>query len=90
MIGENNVEQDEISKENKRTWNQSCYTALITELNKIEPSTIEEALNSQECKDAMVEEYNSIIQNDVWDIVTRPKDKNNCIFKMVIQNQIRR
>jgi len=23
----------------------------------------------------MVEEYNSIIQNDVWDTITRPKDK---------------
>ena len=74
MLEENNVEPDEISKESKRT--QSCYTALITELNKIEPSTTEEALNSQEWKDAMVEEYNSILQNDVWDIVTRSKDKS--------------
>ena len=76
MIEENNVEPDEISKESKKTRNQSCYTALINELNKIELSITEEALNSQEWKDAMVEEYNSILQNDVWDIVPRPKDKS--------------
>ena len=69
MIEENNVELDEISKERKRTQNQSCYTALIIELNKIEPSTNEEVLNSQELK-----EYNSILQNDQID----------CIFKMII------
>ena len=76
MIEENNVEPDEISKESKKTQNQSCYTALITKLNKIEPSTNEEALNSLEWKDAMMEEYNSILQNDVQAIVPRPKDKS--------------
>ena len=54
MLEENNVELYEISKENKRNQNQSCYTTLITELNKTEPSTAEEDLKSQEWKDAMV------------------------------------
>ena len=73
MIEESNVEPDEISKESKRTRNKSCYTALITKLNKIEPSKNEEALSSQEWKDAKEEEYNSKLQNTVWDIVPRPK-----------------
>lgn len=54
MIEENNVEPDEISRESKKTRNKSCYTALVTELTKFEPSTIEEALSCQAWKDAMV------------------------------------
>ena len=76
MIEENNVKQDEISTESKKTRNKCCYTALVTELTKIKPSTVEEALSCQAWKDAMVEEYQSILQNDVWKIVPRPKDKS--------------
>lgn len=72
---ENNVEPDEISRGSKKTRNKSCYTALVIELTKSEPSTVEKALSCQAWKDAMVEEYQSISQNDVWDIVPRPKDK---------------
>jgi hypothetical protein len=72
---ENNVELDEITKESKKTINKSCYTTLVTELTKSEPSIVEEALSCQAWKDAMIEEYQSILQNDVWDIVPGPKDK---------------
>ena len=34
-----------------------------------EPSSFEEATKLQVCKDAMLEEYNSILSNDVWDVV---------------------
>lgn len=46
-IEETNVEPDEVMKENKRTRTHSCYVALITELNKTEPSNSTDALASQ-------------------------------------------
>lgn len=65
MIEENIVEPDEIFKENKKTRSQSCYVALMTELTKSEPSNVEEALTCQAWKDAMIEEYQSILKIDV-------------------------
>ena len=41
-----------------------------------EPCTFEEAAKHQVWKDAMNEEYESIMKNDVWDVVPRPKDKS--------------
>ena len=49
------------------------------------PSYFEEAIKQKEWVDGMVEEYHSIMKNDVWEIVPRPKDKSmvspNWIFK---------
>ena len=42
MIEENNVEPDEVFRESKRTRNQTCYVALMTELTKTESSNVEE------------------------------------------------
>ena len=41
-----------------------------------EPSSASKALKHQAWRDAMVEEYQSILKNDVWDIVPRPKGKS--------------
>lgn len=41
-----------------------------------EPCTFEEVEKHQVCKDVMSEEYESIMKNDVWDVVPRPKDKS--------------
>ena len=41
-----------------------------------EPFSFEEADKLQVWKDAMLEEYMSILKNNVWDIVPRPKDKS--------------
>ena len=40
-----------------------------------EPSNYEEAGKKKEWKDATIEEYQSIMKNDVWEIVLRPKKK---------------
>jgi hypothetical protein len=40
-----------------------------------EPSCYEEATSHPVWRDAMMEEYQSIMKNDVWDIVSRPKGK---------------
>jgi hypothetical protein len=48
-----------------------------------ELSSFEEADKLQVWKDAMLEEYMSILKNNVWDIVLRPKDKSMVSSKWV-------
>jgi hypothetical protein len=43
----------------------SSYVALMSNIIDSEPSTIEEVVEKQEWKDAMMEEYQSIMKNDV-------------------------
>jgi hypothetical protein len=50
--------------------------ALICDLIENEPTCFEEAIQKKEWVDAMTEEYQSIIKNDVWEIVPRPKNKD--------------
>jgi hypothetical protein len=51
------------------------YLAMVSNICESEPSTFEEVVDQQVWKDAMVEEYNSIMKNDVWEVVSRPKGK---------------
>jgi len=48
-----------------------------------EPSTFEEVVEKQEWKDAMMEEYQSIMKNGVWEVVPRPKGKSVVTFKFI-------
>jgi hypothetical protein len=48
------------------------YSCLIANLNivvDLEPSTFVEASKHQVWKDAMNEEYDSILKNDVWTVI---------------------
>jgi hypothetical protein len=65
------------------------YSGLIAQLNFVidsEPSTFEEASKHKEWKDAMIEEYDSILKNDVWEVVPRPHGKSvvtsKCLYKI--------
>ena len=49
--------------------------ALVSSIIDSEPSSYEEAGDQQVWKDAMVEEYSSIMKNDVWDVVPRLEGK---------------
>eukprot|EP00253_Pinus_taeda_P032176 PITA_32176 len=51
------------------------YKSLVTEVLHKEPSSYQEVAQHQVWQDAMVEEYNSIMLNDVWEVVLRPMDK---------------
>jgi hypothetical protein len=53
----------------------SSYMALMCDLLEKEPTCFEEAIQKKELADAMTKEYQSIIKNDVWEIVPRPKSK---------------
>ena len=46
-----------------------------------EPTTYEEASKHQVWKDAMMEEYQSIMKNYVWEVVPRPEGKLVVISK---------
>ena len=43
--------------------------ALLASLRDSEPSTFEEASQHHVWRDAMMEEYHSIMKNDVWEII---------------------
>jgi hypothetical protein len=63
-------------RERKRTHRFRGYVALMRNISDAKPSSFEEADKLQVWKDAILEEYRSIIKNNVWDIVMRPKDKS--------------
>jgi hypothetical protein len=48
-----------------------------------DPSYYEEACGKPVWRYAMMEEYNSIMKNDVWDIVSRPKGKSIVTYKWI-------
>ena len=51
------------------------YMALVGECVETEPSSFEEAVQQPVWVDVMVEEYDSIVWNNVWDVVPRPENK---------------
>ena len=54
----------------------SSYMSLMCDLLDEEPPCFEEVIHKKEWADAMTEEYQSIIKNNVWEIVPRPKGKD--------------
>jgi hypothetical protein len=64
----------------------SSYMDLMCDLLEKEPTFFEESIHNKEWVDAMTEEYQSFIKNDVWEIVLRPKRKDvvssKCIYKI--------
>jgi hypothetical protein len=62
-------------RERKRPHRFGGYVALMSSISDAEPSSFEEEYKLQVWKDVMLKEYRSIIKNNVWDIVPRPKEK---------------
>ena len=50
--------------------------AMVTGITESEPSSYEEEATQQVWREAMVEEYASIMKNDVWEVVPRPDGKS--------------
>jgi hypothetical protein len=53
-----------------------AYMALVTSITDSEPQTFAQAVDQQVWREAMVEEYDSIVCNDVWEVVPRPVGKS--------------
>jgi transposase InsO family protein len=64
------------TRQMKRPKPFSSYTALMCDLLEEEPTCFEETIQRKEWADAMTEECQSIIKNEVWEIVPRPKSKD--------------
>jgi hypothetical protein len=62
-------------KESKRPQRYSGYVAQMTQISDAEPTIYEDVAKQQVWRDAMVEEYQSIMKNDVWEVIPRPKRK---------------
>ena len=54
----------------------SSYTTLVCDILEEDPTCFEESIQRKEWADAMTEEYQSIMKNEVWEIVPRPKNKD--------------
>ena len=63
----------------------SNYVALMCDLVDQEPTNYEEAVLKKEWKEAMTEEYQSIMKNDVWDIVPKPEGKSVVSSKWIFK-----
>ena len=55
----------------------------MTKLLDEEPTTFEEAVQKGQWKESMAEEHQSIMKNEVWVIVPRPKEKSVVTSKWV-------
>jgi hypothetical protein len=74
-------------KESKKSKPYSSYMASLCDIMNAEPSSYEEAAENQVWKDAMAKEYQSIMQNDVWDVVPRPKKKSVVSSKWIYKTK---
>jgi hypothetical protein len=63
-------------RESKRPKRFSSYFSSMSHIIDTEPSCHGEAIGQQVWQDAMAEEYQSILKNDVWDIVPRLEGKS--------------
>jgi hypothetical protein len=70
-------------QERKRPQIYSCYAIAMSQIIDPEPSCYEEASSQPVWRDAMMEEYQSIMKNDVWDIFLRPEVKSVVTSKWI-------
>ena len=67
-------------KDLPRTFRESIrpqkYSGLMSQLIGAEPSTYKEETSQQVWVNAMIEEYNSIMKNDVWEVIPRSTGKS--------------
>eukprot|EP00253_Pinus_taeda_P021630 PITA_21630 len=83
-------------KESKKPCKFQGYIVAMSNIIQVEHCIFEETVKDQVWKDAMAKEYESIIHNDVWDVVPRPKGKffvtlNGCtklnmVWMVVLKN----
>ena len=52
-----------------------------------EPTNYKEVIHKKGCVEAMTEEYQSIMNSDVWDIVPKPGKQECGIFEMDLQDK---
>jgi hypothetical protein len=73
--GEGHKAPQGTTRESKRPKRFSSYLSTMTHIIDSEPTCHGEASGEQVWQDAMTEEYQSILKNDVWDVVPRLEGK---------------
>lgn len=63
-------------RKSKRPHRYGGYVAFISKIINFEPTTFKDANKMKVWKEAMQEEYRSIIKNNVWEVVPKPADKS--------------
>ena len=63
---------EQIMRRSKAPDRFCSYLVAVTDISHSEPSSFEEAVDQRVWRDAMVEEYDSIMWNEVWEVVPRP------------------
>jgi hypothetical protein len=85
QYGEKYVVPEGTSRQVKRPNPFSNYMDLICDLQDEEPTCSEEAIQRKEWEDAMIEEYQSIMKNKVWEIVPRSKNKDGVSYRWLFK-----
>ena len=62
-------------RESKKPNRYQGYLAAMSTIIQSELGSFEEVVKHKVWKDVMHQEYESIMKNDVWDVVPRPEDK---------------
>jgi hypothetical protein len=65
-----------------------AYLALAMSIRDTKPQTFAQAVDHQVWREAMVEEYDSIVRNDVWDVVPRPVGKSIVTSRWLYKTKI--
>ena len=71
----------------KRQRIYSNYVALMSNLVDEEPTCFEVASKKKEWMKAMIEEYQSIIKNDFWDVIPIPNEKSIVCSKQIFMTK---
>ena len=69
-------EPERIMRRSKAPDRFCSYLVVVTDPDHSEPSSFQEAVDQRVWRDAMVEEYDSIMRNEVWEVVSRPEGKS--------------
>ena len=64
---------------------RDLVVALMSNIPDSEPSTYDVVVGQQYWKEAMMEEYESIMKNDVWEVVLRPDEKSEVTSKWIFK-----
>jgi hypothetical protein len=72
-------------RQRKKPKPYSSYVVLMCNLVNKEPTFFEEVAQKKEWMDAMTEEYQYIMKNDVWEVVPKPKNKDVVSSKWIFK-----
>ena len=57
------------TRERKALERFCSYLDMVRNINELEPSSYEQATSEHVWRDAKVEDYSSIMKNDVWEVL---------------------